>query len=202
MWKCSNCAHLELTDDKPGKCPVCGADAEKLELYVNSSVKGKKTLLNLKAGFEAESKASIRNYAFAMKADQEGFPQMAALFRAIAEAEAVHAYNHLRFLGAVSDTQTNLESAFEHENYAAEAYPDLIKTAGEEGNAAVARQFGFVRDVEREHSGLYKSAMDHMVAEKETEYFVCSVCGHVEDGYTPDECPICGAPKDKFIKTR
>ncbi len=201
MWKCTNCSHLELMAKKPEKCPVCGADAEKLIAHEVSGIKGEKTLGNLKMGFEAESKANMRNHAFAMKADQEGFPQMAALFRAIAEAEAVHAYNHLRFLGAVSDTQTNLESAFEHENFAADAYPDLIKTANEEGNSAVAKQFGFVRDVEKEHAKLYGKAMDHMVAERETEYYVCSVCGHIEDGSAPDECPICGAPKEKFTKT-
>ncbi len=201
MWKCTNCSHLELTDVKPVKCPVCGADAEMLEPHEVIGVKGEKTIQNLKMGFDAESKASMRNHAFAMKAEQEGFPQMAALFRAIAEAEAVHAYNHMRFLGAISDTQTNLESAFEHENFAFDAYPNLIKTANEEGSTAVAKQFSFVRDVEREHAGLYKKAMDHMVSEDETEYYICSICGHIEDGYAPDECPICSAPKEKFTKT-
>jgi rubrerythrin len=200
MWKCTNCSHLDLSAEKPQKCPVCGSDSDKLIPHEVPGIKGEKTLDNLKMGFVAESQASIRNRAFAMKADQEGFPQMAALFRAIAEAEAVHAYNHLRFLGAISDTQTNLESAFEHENLAADTYPELIKTATEEENTAVAKQFGFVRDVEKEHAGLYSKAMDHMVAERETEYYICSICGHVEDGSAPDECPICGAPKDKFTK--
>ena len=201
MWKCTNCSHLELTAEKQEKCPVCGADAEKLELHEVAGIKGEKTLQNLKMGFVAESQASIRNKAFAMKADQDDFPQMAALFRAIAEAEAVHAFNHLRFLGGVSDTQTNLESAFEHENLAADTYAEIIKTATDDDNPAVAKQFSFVRDVEREHAGLYKKAMDHMVSEETTEYYVCTVCGHIEDGYAPDECPICGAPKDKFNKT-
>ena len=71
-------------------------------------------------------------------------------------------------------------------------------TATEEGNMALAKQFSFVRDVEKEHAGLYKKAMDHMVSEEETEYYVCSVCGHIEDGYAPSECPICNAPQDKF----
>ena len=200
MWKCTNCSHLEVGADKPLKCPVCGSDSEKLIPHEVPGIKGEKTLANLKMGFVAESQASVRNRAFAMKADQEGFPQMAALFRAIAEAEAVHAYNHLRFLGAISDTQSNLESAFEHENLAADTYPELIKTATQENNTAVAKQFGFVRDVEKEHAGLYSRAMDHMIAERETEYYVCSICGHIEDGSAPDECPICGAPKDKFAK--
>lgn len=200
MWKCGNCSHLETSTEKPLKCLVCGVGGENIVAHEVASIKGDKTLVNLKMGFEAESKASLRNKNFAMKADQEGFPQMAALFRAVAEAEAVHAYHHLRFLGAISDTQSNLEFAFEHENYAASAYPDLIKTATEENNTAVAKQFSFVRDVEREHAGLYKKAMDHMVSEQTTEYYVCSVCGHIEDGFAPDECPICGAAKNKFTK--
>jgi len=198
MWKCNNCSHLETGVEKPTKCPVCGADGENMAAHKAANVKGEKTLANLKMGFEAESKASIRNKNFAMKADQEGFPQMAALFRAVAEAEAVHAYHHLRFLGAISDTQSNLEFAFEHENYAADTYPGLIKTATEENDTVVAKQFSFVRDVEREHAGLYKKAMDHMVSEEITEYYVCSVCGRIEDGFAPEECPICGAGKDKF----
>jgi len=198
MFKCTNCSHLELTDQKPEKCPICGAEADKLIDHQVPGIKGTKTLLNLKMGFEAESKASVRDRAYAMKADQEGFSHMAALFRAIAEAESIHAYNHLRFLGGISDTQTNLDSAFEHEKMASEVYPDIIRVANEEGNSAVARQFSFVRDVEREHAKLYSRAIDHMVSEKQTEYYVCTVCGHIEDGDVPDECPICGAPKAKF----
>jgi rubrerythrin len=79
-------------------------------------IKGTKTLNNIKAGFVAESQAHQRNLAFAMKAEQENFTQVAKLFRAIAEAEGIHAYNHLRLLGGVSDTQENLEAAFEREN--------------------------------------------------------------------------------------
>lgn len=200
MFKCSNCSHLELAEQKPEKCPVCGAGADKLLDHEVPGIKGMKTLLNLKAGFEAESKASVRNRSYAMKADQEGFPQMAGLFRAVAEAESVHAYNHLRFLGGISDTQTNLDSAFEHENLASDAYPEIIRVASEEGNTAVAKQFSFVRDVEREHAKLYSKAIDHMLSEKDTEYYVCTVCGHIEDGNAPDECPICGASRDRFKK--
>ena len=200
MWKCTNCSHFEIGPEKPSACPICGADADNLAPHEVPGIKGSKTLYNLKMGFEAESKASMRNRTFAMKADQEGFPQMASLFRAVAEAEEVHAYHHERFLGAISDTQTNLESAFEHENFATNAYPEIIKTATEENNPAVAKQFSFVRDVEREHARLYKKAIDYMVSEESTAYYVCTVCGDIEDGNAPDECPICGAPKDKFKK--
>ncbi len=198
MWKCTNCHHVELATDKPELCPVCGADAEKLAPHEVPGVKGRKTLENLKAGFVAESQAHQRNLAFALKADQEGYPQVAKLFRAIAEAEGIHAFNHLRLLGGVDSTQENLESAFERENLASSTYPLFIREANEEDDRHVATVFSYSRDVEREHAKLYKKALEHMVSESETEYYVCGVCGYVSDGVLPDECPVCGAPKDKF----
>jgi rubrerythrin len=200
MWKCTNCHHVELSTDKPQRCPVCGAEAEKLVPHEISGIKGTKTLNNLKAGFVAESQAHLRNLAFAMKAEQEGYPQAARLFRAIAEAEAVHAFNHFRLLDAVSGTQENLESAFERENLAASTYPQFVRVANEEGNTSVATTFSYSRDVEKGHAKLYKKALAHMMAEEETDYYVCQVCGHVSDGVLPDVCPICGAPKEKFRK--
>jgi len=191
---------VELSTDKPQRCPVCGAEAEKLVPHEVPGIKGTKTLNNLRTGFVAESQANLRNLAFAMKAEQEGYPQVARLFRAIAEAEAVHAFNHFRLLDAVSSTQENLESAFERENLAASTYPQFIREANEEGNTSVATVLGYSRDVEKGHAKLYKKALAHTMAEEETEYYVCQVCGYVSDGVLPDVCPICGAPKEKFRK--
>jgi len=198
MWKCSNCHHIELAEVKPAHCPVCGADSEKLLAHEVPGINGTKTLNNLKTGFVAESQAHQRNLAFALKAEQENFTQVAKLFRAIAEAEGIHAYNHLRLLGGVSDTQENLEAAFERENLASKTYPQFIKEANEEENTAVARIFSYSRDVEAGHAKLYKKALDYMVQETQTKYYVCGVCGYVSDGELPDQCPICGAPKEKF----
>jgi rubrerythrin len=198
MWKCTNCHHVEFSTDKPQHCPVCGVEAGKLVPHEVSGIKGTKTLKNLKAGFMAESQAHLRNLDFAMMAEQEGYPQVARLFRAIAEAEAVHAFNHFRLLGAVSDTQENLESAFERENLAASTYPQFIRDANEEGNTSVATVLSYSRDVEKGHATLYKKALAHTMAEEETEYYVCQVCGYVSDGFLPDVCPICGAPKERF----
>jgi rubrerythrin len=200
MWKCTNCHHVEFSADRPERCPVCGAGADKFVPHEVPGVKGARTLNNLKAGFTAESQAHLRNLVFAMKAEQEGYPEVARLFRAIAEAEAVHAYNHFRLLGGISGTQDNLQSAFERENLAASAYPKFVREANEEQNANVAIVLGYSRDVEKGHAGLYKKALAHMMAGEETEYHVCEVCGYVSDGTLPDICPICGAPKDKFRK--
>jgi rubrerythrin len=200
MWKCTNCHHVELSTEKPQRCPVCGAEAEKLLAHEVPGIKGIRTLGNLKAGFVAEAQAHLRNLAFALKAEQEGYPEVARLFRAVAEAEAVHAFNHMRLLGAVSGTQDNLESAFERENLAATTYPQLIREANEEDNTSVATILSYSRDVEKGHAKLYKKALAHMMAAEEAEYYVCQVCGYVSDGALPDVCPICGAPKEKFRK--
>jgi rubrerythrin len=200
MWKCTNCHHVEFSADRPQRCPICGVEAGKLVPHEIPGIKGTKTLNNIKIGFVAESQAHLRNLAFAMKAEQEDYPQAARLFRAIAEAESVHAFNHFRFLGAVSGTQENLESAFERENLAASAYPQFIREANEEGNTSVATVLTYSRDVEKGHAQLYKKALAHIMAGEETEYYVCQVCGHVSDGVLPDMCPICGAPREKFRK--
>jgi rubrerythrin len=200
LWKCTNCHHVELTADKPEHCPVCGAEAEKLVPHEVPKLKGIKTLKNLKDSFVAESQAHQRNLAFAMKAEQEGYRQVAMLFRAVAEAEGVHAFNHLRLLSGVSSTQENLESAFERENLASSTYPRFIVEANEEDNAHVARIFSYSRDVDRGHAKLYEKALEHMLADVDTEYYVCSVCGYVSDGALPDQCPICGAPAERFRK--
>ena len=198
MWKCTNCHHVELATDKPERCSLCGAEAEKIVPHEVPGIKGMKTLKNLKAGFIAESQAHQRNLAFAIKAKEEGYPQVAKLFRAIAEAEGIHAYNHLRLLGAVASSQVNLETAFERENLASSTYPQFIKEANEEDNAHVAMIFGYSRDVEQGHAKLYEKALEHMLGDVDTEYYVCSVCGYVSDGELPDQCPICGAPRDAF----
>jgi len=198
MWQCTNCRHLEISDEKPSQCAVCGAGGDQILPHDVAGIKGTRTLRNLKAGFVAESQAHMRNLAFAMKADQEGLPQVARLFRAVAEAEGIHAFNHLRLLGGVSGTQDNLEAAFERENLATNTYPEFIREANEEENGRVASVFSFARDVERGHARLYKKALEHMIQETETEYYVCGVCGYVSDGELPEQCPICGAPREKF----
>lgn len=200
MWKCTNCHHVGFDADKPEQCPVCGTEAEKLVPHEVPGIKGTRTLNNLKTGFVAESQAHLRNLAYAMKAEQEGYPQMARLFRAVAEAEAVHAFNHFRLLGGTSGTQENLESAFERETLAINSYPQFVREANEEGNQGVSTIMSYSRDVEKGHARLYKKALAHMMAEEEVDYYVCQVCGYVSDNLLPDECPVCGARKEKFRK--
>jgi len=164
---------------------------------------GEKTQKNLKLAFQGEAEAYFRNMAFADQAEKEGYAQIAHMFRAIAEAEAVHCRNALRLRGMVKDTETNLNAAFERENLAKnEKYPQLIKDAEEEGERAAAMIFARTRDVEDLHAGIYKKALDHLMEERETQYYVCEVCGYVADGVLPEECPVCGAPKEKFYEVK
>lgn len=198
MWMCTNCRHLEVTTERPERCPVCGSAADKFTQYQTPDIKGTKTLQNLQTGFVAESKAHMRNLAFALKAEEEGYAQIAKLFHAIAESEGVHAFHHMQLLNAVANTQENLQAAFERENLAKQAYPAFIRDAEEEDNTRAATTFSYHRDVEREHARLYEKAMQHMLGSEDTEYYVCGVCGYVADGILPDQCPICGALKEEF----
>lgn len=161
-----------------------------------------KTEKNLAYAFAAESKAAIRNQAFAMKAEKEGYNQMARLFRAVSDAENVHAKRYLLLMrGRIGSTEQNLETAFNNEIRAnVEEYPKLIKDATDENADGVLKAFSQARDVEARHASLYKKAMNDMLAERETEYYVCQVCGYISEDDAPENCPVCGAVKTRFKK--
>ena len=166
---------------------------------------GEKTSGNLHDAFAGEAKAQIRLSAFAEKADEQGYPQIATLFRAIAEAEKVHAANHLRVLGEaiVRSTKENLAFSFQRETTINEVtYPQLILEAEAEGERAAAQSFAYARDVEEGHARLYKKAMEHLLQEESIDYYVFAVCGYTSDGVLPDECPICGARSELFTKVK
>ncbi len=159
-----------------------------------------RTEKNLALAFAAESKASVRNEAFAKVAEREGYSQIARLFRAISDAESVHARRFLMLMrGKVGSTEENLEAAFSNEIKAnVEEYPRLIKDAMDEERASAVRAFSHARDVENRHAQLYKKAMTDMLAERHTRYFVCQVCGYVAEDAPPENCPVCGAIQSKF----
>ena len=159
-----------------------------------------KTEKNLSYAFGAESKAAARNAVFAKKAEMEGYTQIARLFRAVSDAESVHSRRFLMLMrGKIGSTEENLEAAFENEIKAnAEEYPKLIKDAAQEGHESALKAFSHARDVESRHAELYKKAINDMVAERETAYHVCQVCGYISEDEAPDRCPVCGAIKEKF----
>jgi rubrerythrin len=136
---------------------------------------------------------------YAKKAEQEDLPQIAHLFRAVAAAEGVHARRHFAQLEAVADTQTNLEQAFQSETAVNGVhYPQMLREAEEDNEETAALIFSQARDVEAEHANLYKRALDNLIAQRSTQYYACTVCGHIAEREPPETCPICGATKDKF----
>ena len=162
---------------------------------------GERTRGNLYEAFVGEAKAHVRLLSFARKAEEEGYAQIAKLFRAIAAAEEVHAANHLRVLGeaVVKSTEENLAFSFERESTVNEVtYPQFIVEAEEEGARAAVVSFSYARDVEEGYARLYKKAMDHMLQDEDTGYYVWGVCGHTSDRVLPEECPICGATSEAF----
>ena len=160
------------------------------------------TKANLKEAFAGESQAHTKYIIFADKAEREGYPEVARLFRAIAYAELVHAANHLRELGGVNDTATNLEAAFGGENYEIiEMYPAFAAVAEAQGEKGAIRTIHYALEAEKIHEVMYTEAKESVVAGKDIEaaaIFVCPVCGHTVIGEAPDKCPVCGAPKGKY----
>ncbi len=151
--------------------------------------------------YAGEAKAALRLKAFADRAEEEGYPQIAKLFRVIAFSEEIHGSRALLVLGKVKSTQENLSTSFESETRIAEvAYDKFVKQAEAEDNAAAVLHFSQCRDVEEVHGKLYKEAMSHVMRERETTYYVCTMCGYVSDEILPDECPVCGAIKEQFTK--
>lgn len=159
------------------------------------------TQRNVYEAFVGEAKAYHRLLAFARKAEEEDYPQIAKLFRAVAAAEGVHAARHLRLLGetAVQGTEENLQSSFERETTVNQVYyPKFIHEAEEEGDRAAALTFSQAQDVEAGHTALYKRALNAMLSDEVHDYYVCRVCGYVAEREAPDRCPICGANREQF----
>ncbi len=155
---------------------------------------------NLKEAFAGESQANRKYLAFADKAQQEGYKQVAKLFRAAADAETVHAKNHLRVMGGVGKTSDNLKSAISGETSEfKDMYPKFIEQAKKEKvSDAVILSFDVANQVEKIHAGLYKKALESLGENEEIEYYVCQICGNTVEGEALDRCPICNAPKEMF----
>ncbi len=160
-----------------------------------------KTEKNLQEAFAGESQANRKYLAFAKKADDEGFKEVAKLFRAAAEAETIHAHNHLRELKGIRSTKENLEEAIEGETHEFKSmYPGMIEEAKAEGSQGGLRSFQFANDVEKVHADLYRKALGDLGKNKDVDYWVCKVCGNTVEGEPPDECPVCKAKKMAFYK--
>jgi len=157
---------------------------------------------NLQEAFAGESQANRKYLAFAKRAEQDGYPQVARLFRAAAEAETVHAHTHLRVMGGIKKTDENLQTAIEGEGHEfKKMYPKFLAEAKAEGNKPAIFSFKYALAVEEIHHGLYIDALNAVKSGADlpaAKIFVCPVCGNTVKGQAPDECPICGTAKDQF----
>ncbi|MBD3211329.1 MAG: rubrerythrin family protein [Candidatus Lokiarchaeota archaeon] len=159
---------------------------------------------DLKEAFAGESQANRKYLAFAEKAERDGFPQIARVFKAAAAAETVHAHNHLRAMGGIKSTLENIKEAINGEHYEfTQMYPEFLKDAEDEDHKQAIRTFDYANQVEKIHHELYNKALE--AAEKgedltEQEMYICPVCGYTVEGEAPDECPVCGAKKKVFKK--
>ena len=168
---------------------------------IMTDLKGTRTEKDLQEAFAGESQANRKYLAFAKQAEKEGYSQVAKLFRAAAEAETVHAHNHLRALGGINSTAENLQEAIEGETHEFKnMYPEMIEHAQDEGIKAAERTFRYANDVEKVHAGLYQDALDNLENIKEADYYVCSVCGYTCEDEAPDNCPVCNAKAGAFSK--
>jgi len=158
---------------------------------------------NLKEAFAGESQAFQKYTAFAEKAEREGLKNIARLFRTTAQAERIHATGHLQALDGIGSTAENLKAAIGGETYEfTEMYPPMLKQA-EADNHKAKRMFKYAVDAEQVHAKLYTLALEAAQQGKDlsvTEFYLCPVCGYIEFGKAPEECPICGAKGSKFIQ--
>ena len=160
-----------------------------------------KTENNLMEAFAGESQANRKYLAFAKQADSEGFPQIAKLFRAAAEAETVHALAHLRAAGKIGKTADHLKEAIAGETHEFNSmYPAMIVDAEAEGQKAALRSFAYANAVEQIHAKLYQKAAEKMGSLEAADYYVCSVCGNTVENEPPETCPVCGAKAKAFFK--
>jgi rubrerythrin len=160
-----------------------------------------KTEKNLKEAFAGESQANRKYLAFAEKAESESLNNIAKLFRAVAEAETIHAVKHLRTLGEVKSTKDNLEAAISGETHEFESmYPPMIEAAKEENNRSAEISFTYANEVEKVHAALFTKALEDPSNFPDQDYYICKICGYTIAQAAPDKCPVCGASAKAFYK--
>jgi rubrerythrin len=157
---------------------------------------------NLKEAFAGESQASQKYLAFAKKAERDGFPNVAKLFRTASAAEQIHAEGHLKAMDGVSSTADNLQAAIDGETYeSATMYPPMIEQAEADGHKA-KRMFSYAAEAEAIHAKIYKMALEAVLNGEDfnEEFFLCPVCGYIELGAPPESCPVCGSKGKVFLQ--
>ena len=163
---------------------------------------GAMTEESLKAAFAGESQAAEKYLVFAEQAEDEGYPQVAKLFRAISFAESRHARNHFRVMGGIGATADNLKAAFGGESFEVdEMYPAYGEIAKAQGNAQASRSIRYAVKAEMDHKRMYGEAREKVLVGQDLDarpVSVCLICGHTVIGNVPDKCPVCAAAKEYY----
>jgi rubrerythrin len=160
---------------------------------------------NLQAAFAGESQANRRYLAYAQKAEEEGFKNLARLFRAIAESETVHAINHLKCAGGVGSSLENVEEAFKGEtDEFTSMYPMFIDQAKRDANNDALKSFFWANEAEKVHADFYQKSLAALKQGSDVQIedlHICSVCGNTIEGTVPEKCPVCGESGDNFFRS-
>lgn len=182
------------------------------------TVKNAMTSDFLHSAYGGESMAHMRYLSWATMAEKEGFPNIAKLFIAIADAERVHANNHFNVIGGETTDHTvtggavfgtgktvdNLQGAINGELHEVnQMYPVYLKTAEFQDEKDARRSFHFALEAEKIHVDLFKQAQDAAKEGKDIELesvYICPICGHTILNEAPDQCPVCGAKKQAYKK--
>ncbi len=158
---------------------------------------------NLDTAFSGESQAYQKYSAFGDKAAKDGFPNIAKLFKTTAEAERIHATGHLKAKEAINSTLENLEAAISGETYEySDMYPPMYEQAVAENHKA-KKMFGYALEAEKVHAELYQKALEAVREGKdldEVNIYLCPICGHIELGTPPENCPVCGAKASAYVQ--
>lgn len=160
------------------------------------------TKANLTNAFAGESQAHMRYLIFSEKAEKEGMPNIARLFKAIAYAEQVHATNHFKTLGELGDTKDNLSKAIGGENFEVnEMYPAYDAVANLQSEKDALKSIHYALEAEKIHEKLYSDAREAAAKGQDInigKVYICPVCGYTVVGEAPDKCPVCGAKREMF----
>ena len=172
---------------------------------------------HLRSAFGGESMAHMRYKIWSDKAEQDGFANVARLFRAISRAEQAHATGHFKAMADIAGpflvpcgggfglgtTSENLQGAIDGETFEIdEMYPAYLAVAEAQGEKAAIRSINYALSAENIHAAMFTQAKEAVDSGKDVKLGpvqICSVCGHTIEGDLPDRCPICGAVKEKYI---
>ncbi len=157
------------------------------------------TMSNLGDAFAGESQANRKYLAFAKKAEEEGYPEVAKRFRVAAASETVHAHAHLKVMGGLNSTAENLKESVGGENYEhVTMYPGFMDIATSEGNEDAHFSFFAANEAEKFHEKMFAEALADPANAPAKTFYVCEVCGMTYENETPNACVVCSAPKSRI----